>query len=72
MTTSRIYLLITLFGIVVIIAAALAGIFFKADLFVAPEVEPAILEEVRPVINQSFVGDLQERSVNSAGIDLEL
>jgi len=69
---SRISILTTLFGISVIVLALLVGIFFNGDEYVVPEVSSTALEEISPVVNQSFVEDLEARSSNSVGIDLEL
>lgn len=55
-----------------IVLALLVGIFFNGDEYVVPEVSSTALEEISPVVNQSFVEDLEARSSNSVGIDLEL
>jgi len=69
---SRISILTTLFGISVIILSLLSNIFFQSEDLLVPEVDPVVLEELSPAINQSFIEDLKERSNNSAGIELEL
>jgi len=69
---SRISIITTLFGIGVIIVAVVLGILFNQEKFIIPDVGTDVLEELSPEINQSFLEDLESRSSNFVGIELEL